>query len=184
MSPEEINLVTESIKAIGSKGSNEWIPVIAALGGAVLGSFSSTITSSIIERKKEKMFSLQITRSLITEISALLNLMETRGFLDSINNAIAHLKENPDDTYILASDIPPHYSRVYQENCKHLGVVDHETSKQIINFHHLVDAIVQDVKMDGTFSKSPTIEAYVEANKILTLAIRIGRNLETKKINC
>ncbi|MGY3996607.1 hypothetical protein ACW5WD_20830 [Aeromonas veronii] len=45
MSPEEINLVTESIKAIGSKGSNEWIPVIAALGGAVLGSFSSIITS-------------------------------------------------------------------------------------------------------------------------------------------
>lgn len=54
MSPEEINLVTESIKAIGSKESNEWIPVIAALGGAVFGSLFSIITSSIIEHKKRE----------------------------------------------------------------------------------------------------------------------------------
>ncbi|WP_279460873.1 hypothetical protein [Aeromonas dhakensis] len=175
---EETALLTEAIKAMTIKEPNEWIPVIAAIGGAVIGSLSSLVPTIFIESKREKVFSQQITKCLLAEISALMRLIEVRRIIDNIEDAISHLKNNPNDTYIIASEIPLHYSLVYQENCRHLGAVDKQVAQQIIHFYHLIDAVVQDIKYGGTFSKAPTIDGYKETLEILVLAVNIGRNLE------
>ncbi|QJT18610.1 hypothetical protein E5E96_15830 [Aeromonas sp. 1805] len=93
MNIEETALLTEAIKAMTIKEPNEWIPVIAAIGGAVIGALSSLVPTIFIESKREKVFSQQITKCLLAEISALMRLIEVRRIIDNIEDAISHLKK-------------------------------------------------------------------------------------------
>ena len=181
MSPEDINGIVEILKALNDPTvvkPNEWLPVYAALGGAAMGAIVSIIPNWVIESRRERSFSKQIKRCIIAEISAILKIAEQRKYLDAIQSAVNHLKIKPNENYMLVADIPDHYSRVYQENCKHLGVVDSKVSADIIIFYQLIDAVVQDIKPNGTFSANPTLPAYEETLNILTEALEIARNLQ------
>ncbi|EHH1051910.1 hypothetical protein J7I00_004663, partial [Vibrio parahaemolyticus] len=78
------------------------------------------------------------------------------------------------------ADIPAHYSLIYQEQCKHIGTLDREVARDIINFYQLIDAIVQDIKPNGTFTTHPSLEAYEESLVMFQLAVQIGKSLEKR----
>ena len=78
---------------------------------------------------------------------------------------------------VLSVDVPLHYSRVYQENCKNIGVISNEVASEIIIFHQLIDAVVQDIKPNGAFSSGATLETFEQMLKIFEQALSVGRKL-------
>jgi hypothetical protein len=128
---------------------------------------------------REAAFSKQIQICLEAEVSSLVEIIDNRNYLLAIKAAIDHLKSNPKDKYCLAVDVPPHYSRVYQDNCKHIGVVNAEVAREIITFHQLIDAVIQDLKPDGPFSSGASLETFEEMQSIFEQALFIGRKLTT-----
>jgi hypothetical protein len=158
---------------------NQWIPVISALGGALIGGLVTFFPTKYLEEHRTKMFAQQVQNSIIAEVSALLRVIESRKYVESVQEAVSFLKSNPNDSYTLFADIPAHYSIIYQEQCKHIGILDQEVARDIINFYQLIDAIVQDMKPNGTFTKHPSLEAYEESLGMFQLAVQIGKRLAT-----
>lgn len=166
------------IDAISTLKSNEWIPVISALGGTVVGAITTYYPTKYLEDRRAKEFSKQVQNCIIAEISALIRIIENRKYVESIEDAISHLEKNPSEQYQLFADIPLHYSKIYQEQCKNIGVLDRKTAREIINFYQLIDAVVQDLKTSGSFSTHPSLKGYKESLEMFKLAIQIGKNLE------
>ena len=68
MSPGEINSLTEALKMLGEmieSKPNEWLPVYAALGGAIAGAVASFFPTFILQRYREKKFSSRVLASLL-----------------------------------------------------------------------------------------------------------------------
>ena len=170
--------LTVVLDAISKLQPNEWIPVISALGGALIGGLVTFFPTKYLEDRKQKLFVLQVRNCIIAEISSLVMIIENRKYVEAIEEAVAHLQDNPTSTYTLHADIPNHYSHIYQEQCRNLGVLDRTVARDIIKFYQLIDAVVQDMKPEGTFSKHPSLEAYAESLEMFRLAVKIGKSLE------
>lgn len=181
MSPEEIKALIESLKTIREiieSKPNEWLPVYAALGGAITGAVASFFPTYFLERYRNTIFSKQILNSLTAEIAALLEIIKVRGYHSDIKKTIELLESQPEVTeYSFTVHIPEHYSRVFQENCKNIGSINSKSSKQIVMFHQLIDAVVQDIKPGGLISLGCDIKGFKEIDQILDKAIQIGNKL-------
>jgi len=181
VSPEDAKALAETFKIIGeitASKSNEWLPVYAALGGAIAGAIASFFPTWLMEKRRDMSFSRQIENSILSEIAALIEIIDHRNYLSAIQEIVEYLREQPQGTsYVLIVDVPPHYSRVYQENCKNIGVVSNGIASEIIIFHQLIDAVVQDIKPNGAFSSGATLETFEQMLKIFEQALNIGRNL-------
>lgn len=185
MTPEEIKALAETVKLlteIAETKPSQWLPLYAALGGAIAGAFASFFPTWFLELRRDKNFSRQVENCLLAEVSALLEIIENRRYLISIREVIAHLSEQPAGAiYSFTVNVPQHYSRVYQTNCSNIGAVRNEIAQKIVVFHQLIDAIVQDIKPGGIASVGATLEAYTEMEKIFSNAIDKGRDILASK---
>ncbi|EIF8206224.1 hypothetical protein LF027_004832, partial [Vibrio parahaemolyticus] len=105
--------LTVVLDAISKLQPNEWIPVISALGGALVGGLVTFFPTKYLEDRKQKQFALQVRNCIIAEISALVRIIENRKYVEAIEEAVAHLQDKPTDIYTLHADIPIHYSQIY-----------------------------------------------------------------------
>ena len=171
------------IQSLFDVGKNEWLPVIAAIGGAFVGGISTFLPSYFLETRKYKLERKAITNALISEVSALLKIIEQRNYLGGAVEALNYLKENPSDKINLAVNVPEYYSRVYQSHIDRIGLIKPSLASKIIEFHQLIDAVVQDVKPDSPVQKEGgDIETFEEMVNILEAAIYIGRTLSGERV--
>jgi hypothetical protein len=171
------------IQSLLNDEQNEWLPVIAAIGGAFIGGISTFFPSYFLEARKHRLERQATTTALISEISALLKIMEHRDYLGGLIEAVNYLKENPEHKYTLTVKVPDHYSRVYQSHIDRIGLVKPELASEIIEFHQLIDAVVQDV-MPGSpvQEEGGDIETFEELVKILESAIYIGHKISSGRV--
>ena len=181
MTPDEIKSLTETIKILTEMAEtkpNEWLPVYAALCGAVAGAIASFFPTWFLEKHRDRRYSKKIQECLLAEIYALLEIIKHRGYLTSIRAIIKNLKAQPPGTTCAFTVIvQPNYARVYQENCRDIGLVRNDIAVKIVVFHQLIDSLVQDVQSGGVISVGATIESYEEMEKIFSRAIQIGNDL-------
>jgi len=181
LTPEDVKNLTETLKMLGElieSKPNEWLPLYAALGGAIAGAIASFFPTFMLERYREKKYSRRILASLLSEISALLEIVQHRGYHKSIKDKIEYLRTQPvGSTCSFTVHVPEHYSRIYQENCANIGAIDEFYSQKIVIFHQLIDSIVQDVEPGGIISSGAKIGAFEEIDIIFTRAIQIGNEL-------
>lgn len=173
----------EAIQSLFHSKPNEWLPVFAAIGGAFIGGISTFLPSYFLETRKHRLEQQAITTALTSEISALLKIIDHRKYLDGLIEAVDHLKANPGDRYILTVKVPEHYSRVYQSHIDRIGLVKPALAADIIEFHQLIDAVVQDIVPDSPVQEEGgDIETFEELVKILTSAIHIGQKIVSKRV--
>lgn len=173
----------EVIKSLLNNEPNELLPVIAAIGGAFVGGISTFFPAYFLEARKYRLERLAITSALISEISAILKIIEHREYLGGFKAAAKHLKENPTDQYRLIVRIPDHYSRVYQAHIDRIGLVEPKLAAKIIEFHQLIDAVVQDITPDSPVQEEGgDIETFEELIKILESAISIGQKISSERV--
>ncbi len=180
MSPEDIKNLTETVaSSIGTQPIN-WLPLLLA---ALLGSLVAFLPTFVLECYRDHKFSKRILIALLAEISALIEIAERRKYQESIREVISYLATQPEGTaYTFTVKVPDHYSRIFQSNCENIGAIKKEYAKKIIQFHQLVDAVVQDIKPGGIVSNGATIEVFKELDEIFTQALQVGSELAAKKV--
>ncbi|MBY7902301.1 hypothetical protein KW459_15445 [Vibrio fluvialis] len=169
-----------TLETIAKHQPNQWIPIVAALGGALVGGLVTFIPTSYLENRREKALAKQVQNSIVAEISALIRVVENRKYLVALQEAVDATKGNNASDFTLAVNIPVNYSAIYQAQCRHIGVLNRQIARDIINFYQLLEAVVQDIKPNGTFSTNPSLEGYQETLTLFKLAIQIGKGLEKK----
>lgn len=142
------------IRSLFVSEPNQWLPVLAAIGGALVGGLTTAIPAVWRDARARQAERVSVTTALVAEVSAMLAILERRRYLHSMRELTERLKGAGQDCGILFSvRVPDHYSRVYQANVARLGVVDPLLAAKLIEFHQLVDAIVQDITPDGVFGR-------------------------------
>ena len=181
MTPEDIKSITETVKLLcdmTTSKPNEWLPVYAALGGATAGAIASFFPTWLLERRRDHKFSKQIQNCLLAEISAILQIIEHRGYLTLMQKAADSLRSQPEGAICrFEVEVPSHYSRVYQENCGNIGAIRNDVAEKIVTFHQLIDSVVQDVKPGGPVSKGAPLVVFEEMVDIFSRAVEIGDEL-------
>ncbi|WP_417548632.1 hypothetical protein [Marinobacter segnicrescens] len=163
---------------------NEWLPVIAAIGGAFVGGVSTFLPSYLLERRKLKQEIRSVETALVSEVSALLEVIEHRRYVYGLEESVYYLEHHPDKKKIFSVKIPVHYSRIYQEHISKIGLLHPKLSAKIIRFHQLIDSGVQDISAGGFVAETGgDVHDFEELLEIFHTAIKIGREIVGKKYN-
>jgi hypothetical protein len=154
------------------------LPVIAAIGGAFVGGVSTFLPSYLMEKRKLKQETRSVETALISEVSALLEVIEHRRYVYGLEETVHYLKQNPGKEKFFAAKIPEHYSRIYQEHISKIGLFHPDLSAKIIRFYQLIDSGVQDISTGGFIAETGgDIEAFEELLEIFHSAVKIGREI-------
>ena len=166
------------VKSLVENQQNQWLPVIAAIGGAFVGSISSFFPNYLLELKRHKNESRTVASALIAEIGALLTIIKHRKYVEGIRDAAVFLRANPGTPMKFCVRVPAHYSRVYQAHVHRLGLIQPDLSTKIIEFHQLIDAIVRDITPGGPLAdEGGDAEAFEQLANIINEAVSIGRKI-------
>lgn len=170
---------------------NQWMPVIAAIGGALVGGLAPLVTSMVTEWYKRLYERSNARNALAAEVSALLNIIKARNYIERLSEIAESMKKSEiaeaskpfADQLTQAArqsrrvviHVPAHYSRVYQSYVPRLGALQPEFAANLIHFHQLVDAIVQDFQPGGLAETGHATSAMLLQNaEMLRAAVSAG----------
>jgi hypothetical protein len=84
---ENMQISIELIKEIKAvlEPSSQWMPVIAAIGGAAVGGFIPLLVKLIESRREQKRNKEAVAHQIYAEITAILEIVEKRQYLQHMN---------------------------------------------------------------------------------------------------
>lgn len=148
-SPEAL----EALKVFSSQSPLEkWLPVLAAIGGAIVGGLVSYLPNKCLEAHKRQKESEAVRNALVTEIRSIMEIIQERNYSIFLEKEIRSLKKSG-GVITLSVRVPEHYSRVYQAQVSRIGLLDPVLATKVITFHQLIDAVVQDVSPGGLIAE-------------------------------
>jgi hypothetical protein len=166
------------VQSLFSDPMNPLLPVYAAIGGAFVGSVSTFLPNYLLESSRKENEKKSIQNAIISEINALLKIIQYRKYINGISNIVDNLKNNSNGICRYRINVPEHYSRVYQKHVDRIGLLDSITSSKIIEFYQLLDAIVQDVCPGGIIcEQGGNYEQFLQLKNIAEEAMLIGKEL-------
>ena len=156
MEPTQIILAPETLEALKAVNAastfDKWLPVGAAIFGALIGGVISYLPNRFLESHKRAAEAEAVRNALITEIKSIMAIIKERQYSLLLEGVIRDVK-NSGGTRVLSVRVPPHYSRVYQAQVARIGLIAPELATQVITFHQLIDAVVQDVSPGGILAE-------------------------------
>lgn len=179
---QEILAILQQVKTLATiapSPPNPWIPMWSALGGALVGGILPMFTTLLIAWRNRIRESRAVEGALVAEVSALLSIVEARKYLCVFEKIIAILREQPEgSSYPIGVKVPEHYSRVYQKHVDRLGCLNSNLAAEIISFHQMLDAVVQDVLPGGVLqTEGATLQVYEQTGEILRQAVEAGNRV-------
>ncbi|ENU2907455.1 hypothetical protein ACOCGP_003626 [Vibrio cholerae] len=90
MNQQDLAIILESISKLQP---NEWIPLISVLSGTLIGGLVTFVPAKYFEDRRNKQFSEQVQNCVISEVSALIRIIESRKYVESIEEAVEHLQK-------------------------------------------------------------------------------------------
>lgn len=170
----------ELLQLFTSTKRNEWIPVVAAIGGAFVGALGAVIPNLLIERYKRKKDRDAITSALICEISSILEIIEKRKFVAGLREIEGALKGG--QTFKFSVKVADNHSLIFKSLTDKIGSVERDVAARIIRFHQFINSVIQDVGPGGHLADEGGGKAeFAETLAILEAAIAIGQSLENVK---
>lgn len=160
----------------------DWTTVLVALFTGVSAA-GGPIWIAYRQTKNERA---SVRSALLSEVAALVEIVELRGYLPDLRNAQQYLKaldgeqlakQNPDD-FTAAVPVPIEYNMVYRANLTRLGGLSRLEANQLVRFHQLIDSVRVDISEGGVlYTGSTNHVAFGEAADLLETALGIGRAL-------
>ena len=131
-----------------TKTAIDLTPLLAAAVGGVLTILGGWANSRWSESRRWHQERTALTGALVAEVSALMEITKTRGYIEGVRAEIQHAKAN------LNPNKPPYFffsSRkntfaVYEANLGKLGVLRAPLPKLSVQFYTQVNAIMEDIK--------------------------------------
>ena len=160
----------------------DWTTVLVALFTGVAAA-GGPIWIAYRQTKNERA---SVRSALLSEVGALVEIVELRGYLPDLRKYQTYLKAlneeqlaklNPDD-FTAAIPVPSDYNMVYRANLTRLGGLSPAEAKQLVRFYQLTDSVRVDISEGGILYGGTTNHvAFGEAADLLETALGIGRAL-------
>lgn len=154
-------------------------PAVTALLGSVFGVLAGIVSNLYMENRKHKRNIAVYSAGFIAEVESLASIIRYRGYIAELESAMNYL--HADERMPISILIPDNYSRFYDANLAHVGLLKPITAKNLVTFHQLLQSVVQDFKPETTFSSIgydlSSLKQLIELlNKALCLADEIKEN--------
>lgn len=160
----------------------DWTTVLVALSTGLTAA-GGPIWIASRQAKNER---LSVRSAFLSEVAALIEIVEIRGYLQDLRKFEAALKScdqeqldqfNPKD-FSFSVPISNEYNMVYRANLTRLGGLSSTEAKQLVRFYQLTDSVKADITEGGAlFIGTVEAEAFEKAADIIETAIKIGRVL-------
>ncbi|WP_051236108.1 hypothetical protein [Ottowia thiooxydans] len=174
--------VLQVVQTLFEKPQNQWLPVIAAIGGAFAGGFATLVPSYVLEERRRRHERTTVSNALLAEVRAIMAIVKQRKYVETFHEISDTLKQSPEKKFQLRAQIPDHYSRVYQAHVERLGVLEPSFAAKIIEFHQLLESVVQDIAPGGLIAEEGgNLESYAQLVSLSNAAVELGDELSASE---
>ncbi|WP_282412279.1 hypothetical protein [Pseudomonas sp. PS01299] len=175
-------------------GEIDWSPVVESLAKANWTAIVVALVSGVVAikaplllwKRQSERESASVKAALFAEVSALVEIVERRGFIDALRERQATLASRQASAQ-RTSDVAPEFyevlidnqfNRVYQANLTRFGVLTVEEAGQLVRFHQFADSVRLDVIPGGGLAVGTNNpDLFQEAADLLQTAMEIGYSL-------
>lgn len=166
----------ELLRQLTTISKNEWIPVVAAIGGALVGTLGAVIPNLMIERYKRRKDREAVTSALICEIGSILEVIQKRKFVEGLREIESALNGN--QIYSYSVKVSDGHSLIFRSLSDRIGSVEKKVAAKIIRFHQLINSVIQDVIPGGVLADQGGRKSeFTEILSLLESAIEVGNDL-------
>ncbi|MGN6581027.1 MAG: hypothetical protein ACTHJ1_13740 [Bordetella sp.] len=171
--------ILKSVKPLFESPSSQWITASIGIAGAAVGSIATFFPNWLLELCKKKSERTNISNALIAEVNALLKIVSYRRYIEEMEQVVARLNAAPPGTrFKYVVKVQEHYARIYQANIERLGILDTDLAVKIIEFHQMIDAVVQDIRPGGVIAdQGGDAEGFRQMLEIAQKAKNIGEEI-------
>lgn len=155
------------------------ITAITAIVSVLVGGFATYMGTKHIESIKIENEKRSLRAGFLSEIKSLLTIITERGYLESINEMLENEEiQKGEKVAMISIRIPEDYAIFYKANVAKVGTLDSASVEQIILFHQLLQAVVQDFHPESQISQHGfDHHMLTELSKILSKVIETGKNI-------
>jgi hypothetical protein len=155
--PENIQISLELLKEIKAvlEPSSQWVPVIAAIGGAAVGGFIPLLIKMIEGYREEKRNKQAVAHQIYAEVTAILEIVDKRQYLQHMNALAAQFLLNPNLIQTYQIQVSDDFSIMYKANIDRLSLLNPNLQTKIVKFYRFLSALIEDVKLGGGFNSQP-----------------------------
>lgn len=160
--------------------SNPWIPVIAAVLGALAGGMAPLIVKTLESSRDRKANQQAVAHQIYAEISAILEIVNQRKYLDELKRLRDVISINPTSSFYMVQ-ISEAIDPLYKANIDKLPLLAPELQTKIVMFYRYLNALVEDIKPGGTFNTAgATCKGIDQFLVIADQAILIGNQIKVE----
>lgn len=162
---------------------NEWLPVIAAVGGAFVGGVFGVMPTILSDRRKERRERKTLTCALLAEIESIVEIIERRKYVEAVDEAVDDLKNGRSSLVQLTFTVSPNYARIFNSCHDRIGLLDRDIATKVIKFHHLIESIILDVSIDSdAVINGGGLELYQELSELFSEALDVANELSKQSV--
>ena len=181
MDTEQLLQAAKTISILNSMFQDkpsEWLPVIAAVGGAFVGGVFGVMPTILSDRRKELRERRSLTCALLSEIESIVEIIKRRKYVEAVNEAVNDLKNNRSKLVQLTFTVSPNYARIYNSCHDRIGLLDRGFATKVIKFHHLIESIMLDVSIESdAVINGAGLELYEGLSEMFFEALNIAKEL-------
>lgn len=160
--------------------SNPWIPVMAAVLGALAGGLAPIFVKLLevcVDRRAAKR---AVAHQIYAEVSAILEIVRQRGYLEDLESKKSVMTVNSASNFYQVK-ISEVVDPLYRANLERLPLLDPGLQTKIVMFYRFLNALVEDIKPGGTFNTSgATLKGIDQFLAIANQAVAIGEEIKSQ----
>jgi hypothetical protein len=154
------------------------LPLIGVLLGGILSIAGGLLSNLFIECRRAKSARRNLALAFAGEISAIVEIVNTRQYIPNLRNAITYMEETG-EIYPLHISVNRDYFNVYVSN---IGILGGRLPRMIATFYTQGNSVLEDINSLsndalGESDVSFHIEAYKELLKLFESTIVVGHKI-------
>ncbi|MFJ5285978.1 hypothetical protein ACIP66_19300 [Pseudomonas sp. NPDC088429] len=172
-------------------GEIDWSPVVQSVAKtnwtavfvALVTGFTAVAGPIWVWYSQVRRERKSVRAALFVEVAILMELIERRGYLESLREAQQELtgwtdEQRAEHSYEFSVNVAGPYDIVYQANVSKLGSLSECEARLVVRFYQMADSVVADIVTGGLLHRgSSDPQDFADVADILEEALRTGREL-------
>ncbi|WP_282339374.1 hypothetical protein [Pseudomonas sp. PS02288] len=153
-----------------------WTAILVAFSAGATGVIGPLFLSAQQARREAQT----VRAAILAEVSALLEVIEDRGYLYGLQESQGELLTSEPDQHVIQAQvaITDSYKSVYQAFISRLGALTPQEASLAVRFYQLIEAVRTDVAPGGVLYEGSSEPAdFEETARLLNKAIAVGKEL-------
>jgi len=146
--------ILKAAKPLFENGSEKLIALVG-LVSALVGALAAYVPNRLIAVHQRTDLRKSTAFQLYAEISATLELVRHRGYIENLREVLAVFDRGEAETWRFEVQVPDERFIIFKSNLMNLGLLPPAIQGQIVLLYQLLEAVIQDIKPGGMLNATP-----------------------------